>query len=53
LKDGLEIFTGAFSDIDVDVRSSTMTVGGAVIFRDISDALQAVGKNIRKCTFGV
>ncbi|KAL2194466.1 hypothetical protein P885DRAFT_71238 [Corynascus similis CBS 632.67] len=46
LKDGLEIFTGAFSDIDVDVRSSTMTVGGAVIFRDISDALQAVGKNI-------
>ncbi|KAI0134358.1 hypothetical protein BJ170DRAFT_591337 [Xylariales sp. AK1849] len=46
LKNGLEIYTGAFSQVDVDVAASTMIIGGAVAMKDVSDALQPVGKNI-------
>ncbi|SPQ20693.1 9abd6c18-e524-4ffb-8b72-b16b846583ac [Thermothielavioides terrestris] len=46
LKDGLEIYTGAFHHVNVDVEASTMTIGGAASMKDVSDALQLVGKNI-------
>ena len=48
LKDGLEIYTGAFYHVDVDVAAGTMTIGGAAVFKNVSNALQLVGKNIRK-----
>ncbi|KAI1502202.1 hypothetical protein F5X99DRAFT_427578 [Biscogniauxia marginata] len=46
LKNGLEIFTSAFDNIEIDTQANTMTIGGAVVFKDISNALYAVGKNI-------
>lgn len=49
LIDGLAIYTAALSQVDVDVGSSTMTVGGAAVMKDVSDALQTAGKNFRTC----
>ncbi|KAI0877508.1 hypothetical protein GGS24DRAFT_487881 [Hypoxylon argillaceum] len=46
LQNALEIFTGAFYQVDVDEQASTMTIGGAAVFKNVSKALQAVGKNI-------
>lgn len=46
LHNGLEIYTAAFDGLDVDAEANTMTVGGAVNFQYVSDALYAAKKNI-------
>ncbi|KAK4214353.1 hypothetical protein QBC37DRAFT_421456 [Rhypophila decipiens] len=46
LQNALEIYTGAFWHVDIDAPSNTMTTGGAAVFKNVSGALQAVGKNI-------
>lgn len=48
LQDGLGIFTGAFTHVSVDAAASTMVVEGAAAMKDVFNALQPVGKNIRK-----
>ena len=48
LENGLELDLGFFHDVTVNVATSTMTIGGAVIFRDIYDILYDAGKEISK-----
>ena len=48
LQNGLEIFTAALNKIKVDPEANTMVVEGAAIFKDVSNALYAVKKNIRE-----
>lgn len=48
LQNGLEIYTAAFYHVDVDAAASTMTIGGSAVFKNVSNALQVYGKNIRK-----
>lgn len=48
LRNGLEIYTAAFYHVDVDAEADEMTIGSSAVFKNISGALQAVGKNIRK-----
>ena len=48
LENGLELDLGFFHNVTVDAATSTMTIGGAVIFRDIYDILYDAGKEISK-----
>lgn len=48
LEDGLELDLGFFRNVTVNSSTSTMTIGGAVIFREIYDILYDAGKEIRK-----
>lgn len=51
LQNGLEIDLSFFRSVSVDAASSTMTIGGAVVFRDIYEPLYNAGKEIRMfCT---
>lgn len=51
LRNGLEILTTSFNKINVEPETNTMTVGGAVRFQDVANALYAVKKNIRKLKY--
>lgn len=46
-QNGLEILTVAFDEVAIDAELNAMTVGGAVTMQQVTDALYAVGKNIR------
>ncbi|KAM0796584.1 FAD-dependent oxidase [Usnea florida] len=46
LQDGIEIDLSFFRNVTVDKDASTMTIGGAVIFRDTFEPLSAAGKEI-------
>ena len=48
IKDGLEIYTGAFDRIDIDPRANTLTVGGAVRFADAIKVAYEAKKNFRR-----
>ena len=48
LEDGLELDLGFFNNVTFNAAASTMSIGGAVIFRDIYDILYDAGKEIRK-----
>ena len=47
-RDALEIDINNFKDIAIDVENSTVTIGGAVLHREIIPPLWQVGKQIRK-----
>ena len=48
LKNGLELDLGFFRNVTLNTSTSTMTIGGAVIFREIYDILYDAGKEISK-----
>ena len=48
LENGLELDLSFFHNVTLDTATSTMTIGGAVIFRDIYDVLYNAGKEIRE-----
>jgi fumiquinazoline A oxidase len=50
LQNGIDIDLGFFKNISIDAAASTMTVGGAVLFRDIFEPLYKAGKEIRLST---
>ncbi|KAI1318598.1 FAD binding domain-containing protein [Xylariaceae sp. FL0255] len=47
LKGGIGIDLGNFRDVKVDAENNRLTVGGGVVFNDIFDPLNAVGKEIQ------
>ena len=48
LQNALEIYTTGFDQINVDAKAHTMTIGGAVVFKNAANALYAAKQNIRK-----
>ena len=48
LENGLELDLGFFRNVTLNASTSTMTIGGAVIFREIYDILYDAGKEISK-----
>lgn len=51
IQGGIEMDLSNFKEIQVDAQANKLTVGGAVRFRDVTGALQAAGKEIRKFTW--
>ena len=46
IQDGIEVDLSFFRNVTVDKDSSTMTIGGATLFRDTFEPLSAAGKEI-------
>lgn len=48
LQGGVELDMGNFNNVNIDSKDNIMTTGGAVRFTDITEELQAAGKEIRE-----
>ena len=50
VQNGIQLDLGKFKDVSINTAANLLTVGGAVKFANVIEALQGAGKEISKCS---